>query len=39
MVFFEVNKYTDKVIFSQITELFAADTFSSLSVRFPDTPS
>lgn len=38
MVFLK-NKYTENIVFSQITEFFGADTFSSLHVRFPDTES
>lgn len=37
--FFLRNKYTENIVFSQVTELFEADIFSSLHVRFPDTES
>lgn len=37
--YFLRNKYTENTVFSQITELFEADIFSSLHVRFPDTES
>lgn len=35
--FCRMSKYIENIYFSQITELFAANTWSTLHLRFPDT--